>query len=214
MARWGRLPNGNARRRSNMPDTEPKLKLAPRRRRKSIKSKIRQRANEQVKQAAVEARKTAVLEYVGEQIEDLLALLRAEGFHASRPREAIPHEVDVYTRASAEMLAAKLVVKNPCAYCGAPGTHLNEMGTGHLCDTHWAYEQGGREEKIGQNLAQQMLAPKAINPKVAAPKPSGPKIVIHPNTAEMNGQIDPLKGVQNGTVGELGGDSEEAGDSE
>lgn len=184
-----------------MPD-EPKLKVLPRKRRKLVKSKIRARANEQVKQAAVEARKVATLEYVAEQIEELVSLLRAEGFKPSR-RETVGQLTGV-----AAPIAS--VVKNPCALCGREGVVMNETKTGWLCQTHGQYELGGAiQDRAGQTLAQEMMAPKPIAPPPR--KPSAPKMVIHPNAAEQSKMIDPLKGVQNGTVGVLGDDSEEAG---
>ena len=72
--------------------SEP-LKIVPRKRRKSVKSRIRARANEQVKLAALEARKAAALEYVGEQLEELIGLLKSEGFKVSRPRDAAPQAI-------------------------------------------------------------------------------------------------------------------------
>lgn len=189
---------------------EPKLKIVPRKRRKSVKSKIRQRANEQNKLAAIEARKVATLEYVGEQLEELLSLLRSEGFKATRPRDGAtqsPHD-----NHSAQPAP---VVQNPCGYCGRAGVIMNETKTGWLCETHGQYEVGGAvQDRAGQNLANQMLAPKPINPSVTKPKPAGPKMIIHPNEADFRASrqpIDPLKGTPNGTVGVLGDDSDEAG---
>jgi hypothetical protein len=185
-------------------ETRPKLAVV-RKRRKSVKSRIRARANENVKLAALEARKAAALEYVGEQLEELIGLLKAEGFKVSRGREAVQ-----VTQASPVAVA----VKNPCTYCGREGVILNETKNGWLCETHGQYEVGGAvQDRAGQTLAQQMLAPKPINPSVAKPKPAGPKMVIHPNDADARASrqpIDPLKGAPNGTANVLGDDSDEA----
>src|SRR5271166_4429621 len=98
-----------------MPD-EPKLKLIHRRR-KSVKSKIRARATDQMKQAAIEARKVAVLEYVGEQLEELTRLLRAEGFKVSRTHDATPINAQAIPQS---------IVQRPCTYCGREGVVQNE----------------------------------------------------------------------------------------
>lgn len=187
-----------------MPDAP--LKIVPRKRRKYVKSKIRGRAQEQMKYAAIEARKIATLEYVGELMEEALGLLRAEGFRASRISESA-------TKAVTAPMAP--VVQNPCGYCGRAGVIMNETKTGWLCETHGVYELGGAaQDKKGQTLAAEMFAPKPLPPAKA--KPAGPKIIIHPNEADARASrmpLDPLKGIQNGTVGVLGDDSEEAGDN-
>src|SRR5271166_3556714 len=124
-----------------MPDTEPKLKLAPRRRRKSVKSKIRARATDQMKQAAIEARKVAVLEYVGEQLEELTRLIRAEGIKVSRTHDAAPIQAVTVS-----------AVQHPCTYCGREGVVQNETKNGWLCQTHGQYELGGAvADRKGQN---------------------------------------------------------------
>jgi len=196
-----------------MPDSDSKLKIVPRKRRKSVKSRIRQRANEQVKQAAVEARKTAVLEYVGEQVEELLALLRSEGFRISRTHD------ETAQVAISRVATMPPPVQNPCGLCGRAGVVLNETKTGWLCATHGQYELGGAaQDRVGQNLAAEMFKPTA--PRPVATKPTGPKMIIHPNAPEQSKIdqataraqiIDPLKGIQNGTVGVLEDDGEEAG---
>lgn len=186
-----------------MPD-EPKLKIVPRKRRKYVKSKIRGRAQEQMKYAAIEARKIATLEYVGELMEETLGLLRAEGFKATRPRN------DMAQPSHDQAAPSVPAVQNPCGYCGRAGVVQNETKTGWLCETHGQYELGGAaQDRAGKVLAEQMLKPAPINAAVMKPKPVGPKTIIHPNAAEMSG-IDPLKGTPNGTVGVLGDDSDEA----
>ena len=189
-----------------MADSEPKLKIV-RRRRKSVKSKIRARATDQMKQAAIEARKVAVLEYVGEQLEELTRLLRAEGFKVSRTHEVAP------IVASAIPLP---IIQRPCTYCGREGVVQNETKNGWLCQVHGQYELGGAvADRKGQNLAGEMFAPKPVPSRATQPKPSGPKIIIQPTEADFRASkqpmFDPLKGVANGTVGVLGDDSEEAG---
>lgn len=191
-------------------ETRPKLAVV-RKRRKSVKSKIRQRANENVKLAALEARKAAALEYVGEQLEELIGLLKSEGFKATRPRDGATHSLPTTNSAQPAQ-----VVQNPCGYCGRAGVILNETKTGWLCETHGQYEVGGAiQDRAGQNLANQMMAPKPINPKVAQPKPAAPKLIIHPNDADARAArmpvMDPLKGAPNGTANVLGDDGEEAG---
>ena len=193
-----------------MPE-EPKLKSV-RRRRKSVKSKIRARATDQMKQAAIEARKVAVLEYVGEQVEELTRLLRAEGFKVSRTRE-VPHTL-AGDPISPGLLAP--IVVNPCTYCGREGVVQNETKNGWLCQVHGQYELGQAvADRKGQNLAGEMFAPKPVPSRATQPKPSGPKIIIQPTEADFRASkqpmFDPLKGVANGTVGVLGDDSEEAG---
>lgn len=186
---------------------QPKLKVV-RRRRKSVKSRIRARANEQAKLAALEARKVAALEYVGELMEEAISLLKAEGFKLSRPRYD-----------TAQPVAVTPTAQHPCTWCGREGTHRNEDGSGWVCDAHFQYEVGGAvEAKGGQNLFEQM----SKKPIVAAPrapaKPSGPKLVIHPNASETAGKIerpephviDPLKGAIDAAAN-AGVDSEETG---
>jgi hypothetical protein len=191
-----------------MADSEPKLKIVHRRR-KSVKSKIRARATDQMKQAAIEARKVAVLEYVGEQLEELTRLLRAEGFKVSRmhdPRDPAPLPTGPIAP----------IVRNPCTYCGRPGVVMNETKNGWLCQVHGQYELGGAvADRKGQNLAGEMFAPKPVPSRAVQPKPSGPKTIIQPTEADYRASkqaFDPLKGVANGTVGVLGEDSDEAGD--
>ena len=192
-----------------MPE-EPKLKIVHRRR-KSVKSKIRARATDQMKQAAIEARKVAVLEYVGEQLEELTRLLRAEGFKVPRTNEA------TYT-AGTNPIPPTFVqpIQRPCTYCGREGVVQNETKNGWLCQVHGQYELGGAvADRKGQNLAGEMFAPKPVPSRATQPKPSGPKIIIQPTEADFRASkqpmFDPLKGVANGTVGVLGDDSEEAG---
>ena len=193
-----------------MADSEPKLKIVHRRR-KSVKSKIRARATDQMKQAAIEARKVAVLEYVGEQLEELTRLLRAEGFKVSRTHEPLRSTSNTPTARGIPLP----VIQNPCTYCGRAGVVMNETKNGWLCQVHGQYELGGAvADRKGQNLAGEMFAPKPIPSRAVQPKPSGPKTIIQPTEADYRAskQIDPLKGIQNGTVGVLGEDSDEAGD--
>ncbi len=192
-----------------MADSEPKLKIVHRRR-KSVKSKIRARATDQMKQAAIEARKVAVLEYVGEQLEELTRLLRAEGFKVSRT-----HDTATLLTSNPPPPIPAPIVHNPCTYCGRPGVVMNETKNGWLCEVHGQYELGGAvADRKGQNLAGEMFAPKPIPSRAVQPKPPGPKTIIQPTEADYRAskQIDPLKGIQNGTVGVLGEDSDEAGD--
>jgi hypothetical protein len=190
-----------------MADSEPKLKIV-RRRRKSVKSKIRARASDQMKQAAIEARKVAVLEYVAEQMTEMNALLRAEGFKVSRAHDPAPMRA---------VTASAPVVQHPCTWCGAEGVVQNETKNGWLCQAHGQLELGQAvADRKGQNLAGEMFAPKPIPSKATQPKPTGPKTIIQPTEADYRASkqpmFDPLKGVANGTVGVLGGDSDEAGD--
>jgi hypothetical protein len=199
-----------------MADSEPKLKIV-RRRRKSVKSKIRARATDQMKQAAIEARKVAVLEYVGEQLEELTRLLRAEGFKVSRT-----HDTATLLTGNPPPPIPAPIVQNPCIYCGRQGVVMNETKTGWLCEVHGQYELGGAaQDRQGQNIAAQMFnaAPPKSRQKPVVPQPNAAllpppqgKIVIHPNAAEEPKMFDPLKGITNGTVGVLGEDSDEAGD--
>ena len=196
-----------------MADSEPKLKII-RRRRKSVKSKIRARATDQMKQAAIEARKVAVLEYVGEQLEELTRLLRSEGFKLTRALVVDAAAAAAIQNATPGPIAP--VVQRPCTYCGREGVVQNETKNGWLCEVHGQYELGGAvADRKGQNLAGEMFAPKPVPSRATQPKPSGPKIIIQPTEADFRASkqpmFDPLKGVANGTVGVLGDDSEEAG---
>lgn len=190
-------------------DRQPKLKVV-RKRRKSVKSRIRARANEQAKLAALEARKVAALEYVGELMEEAIALMKAEGFRASRPR---------YEAQAPQPVAVTPTVQHPCTWCGREGTHGNEDGTGWVCDAHFQYEVGGAiEAKGGQNLFEQMNRKPVTPPPRAITKPSGPKLIIHPTAAEASGRterpephvIDPLKGAIDAAAN-AGVDSDETG---
>lgn len=212
---------------------EPQALKIVRKRKRSVKSKIAARAKQQEKLAALDARKVAALEYVGELLEEAVALLKAEGFKATKGLFAPTGMVsNVATTATIPP-----TVQHPCSWCGREGVMQNEDKSAWVCQAHAQYEVGGAiQNKQGRSLFEEMngkpVAAARNRPKpaptitavvsgavVPVELPPSPKLLIHPSAAETAGTrpephiIDPLKGVVNGVAGNAVVNSEETGDN-
>ncbi len=192
-----------------MPDDPAKLSIIRKRRKSSLSSELSRRTENEAKRAALEARKIAVLEYVGERIDELIGLLRSEGFKVQRhdPNDRlIAHAGDLGQTAPQQPL-------HPCSWCGKTGTVPKPDGIGWLCAIHAAFERG---DGLGEKLIGQLGHP-AKPLQARPPAPVGVKQVIHPNAQDeqrshqLASPVDMLAGRSNGPVGGTFDDSDETG---
>lgn len=122
---------------------------------RSIKSEIDRRTTDASKLAALEARNTAILEMVAGQLQEVIDLLKSEGFAAPAvvqpPRPVSIPPVNATVIQEAQLAAAPAPqIKNPCAVCGqeAMGTEsLPDGSKKFLCRPHYQARLAQKQEE-------------------------------------------------------------------
>lgn len=174
-----------------------------RRRRRATVSPLDRIRSQQQSALAIQMERNAVLQYVGEQLAELNAMLRDAGFTAQQQMVSSlmavppsPQQQQIVQSPIPPQLAAR-----PCAWCGRTPANPTNVGNGvvqDLCQFHVAL-QGAQNRPQVDNSGKPVMTNFTDAPRpLTAPNPNVGKVVMHPIEADVR-QAQQAEAQANGT---------------
>jgi hypothetical protein len=157
----------------------------------------------------LQLRRNAVLQYVGEQLAQLNAMLREAGYgQVTQPIMQVPSNWNPQQFVQPQQPQA---IARPCVWCGKPGTPTN-VGNGviqDLCILHaraMRMQAAGPDGSFNKAAAQGFSVDKTDAPRAPAQPVASGKVIMHPigedvaraqqHAAEANGTPIPPAGFE------------------
>lgn len=170
-----------------------------RRRRRATVTPLDRIRSQQQSALAIQMERNAVLQYVGEQLAELNAMLRDAGFTAQQ--QMVSSLMAVPPSPQQQQIVQSAFASRPCAWCGRTPANPTNVGNGvvqDLCQLHAAL-QGAQTRPQVDNSGKPVMtnftdAPRPLTP----PNPNVGKVVMHPIEADVR-QAQQAEAQANGT---------------
>lgn len=143
-------------------------------------------------QMELQMRRNALLQYVGEQLTELTALLRSAGLEpTSVTLSPMPQQANVPTQFAPPL---PVQVARPCTWCGKAGEPVNVGGgvVQDLCRLHkqWILgQQKGPDNSYAGAAAVGMSVDRVDMPAMGRPHMNSGKVVMHPTAVDMQQSV-------------------------